>query len=199
MAPVVKGAHRGIPKKPDSFLRCVCKGCTSQAVSSASKACHLFRQPRKRHQTHLQGRPSKTLTSSRSTVRITPYALENPSCPGVGRSKRRDRARGRSQLGVSSNRGRLPASLVVSFVRIGKSSAQARWSIPTVRSRALRRIRTVTGSLSQIVVRKLRAALVCPSSASGSDGLAEQAPATSWQPPCFHPAFFPAAPHLHRG
>jgi hypothetical protein len=168
---------------------------------SASKVCHSFRRPHwKRHQTHLQGRPKATLTSSLSAVGLYTYALENPSCPGVGRSKRRVLVWRRSQLGVSSNRGRLPTSLVVSFVRIGKSSAQARRSIPSVRGRARWRMRTGAGSfVPKNLVRLVRAALVCPSSASGSDGLAEQSfnysmasSSTSRQPP----SIFSAAPHL---
>jgi hypothetical protein len=154
------------------------------ATSGGVWACFL---------THLQGRPSKTLTSSRSAVGIATYALENPSCPGVGRSKRRDLVRGRSQLGAGSNRGRLPTSLVISL-RIGKSSAQARRSNPNAWGRARWRSGTTAGSASQIKVPFTRAALVCPSSATGSrrPGRASSA-TTSWHPPCNHPAFFP--PH----
>jgi hypothetical protein len=148
----------------------------------------------KRHQTHLQGRPSGTLTSSRSAVGSVTYALENPSCPGVGRSKRRDLALRRSQLGVSSNRGRLPTSLVVSFVRIGKSSAKARRSNPK---------RKGSGTMAHADLGGFDVPNGGPITARGpgvpqfGDGLQaawpSKASATSWQPPCYHPAFFP--PH----
>jgi hypothetical protein len=144
----------------------------------------------KRHQTHLQGRPKATLTSSPSAVGFYTYALENPSCPGVGRSKRRDLARGRSQLGVSSIRGRLPTSLMVSFVPIGKSSAQARRSIPSVRGRARWRIRTATGSCVPSGGPKSACG---PGVPQFGDGLRRPGRASSLCHGILHPAFFP--PH----
>ena len=128
----------------------------------------------KRHQTHLQGRPSETLTSSRLTA---PFLARprKPSVPRRGLSRWRDLVRRRSQFDSGSHRGRLPTSLVYSFVRIGKSSAQVRRSNPTPMGSGTMTQRDVTGSCVPNVVPQQRASLVCPSSASGSGGLAEQA------------------------
>jgi hypothetical protein len=194
MAPTVKSAHRGIPKKVDSFFAlCLRRLHKLDGFGSRRRFVISFGN-------RVEAAPNTSTGSAESDFDLVPFGCRvlylrprKSSVPRRGLSKWRVLVRRRSQLGDGSNRGRLPTSLVISL-RIGKSSAQARRSNPNAWGRARWRSGTTAGSASQIKVPFTRAALVCPSSATGSrrPGRASSA-TTSWHPPCNHPAFFP--PH----